>query len=98
MVTYPVAAEVFHVSSLGNETVKRRPPLSAMDFASFLQCDFPPRENLLAPWLPRGGLAMLYAPRGVGKTHVALGIAYAIASGGAVLKWQAKKPAKVSNH
>jgi len=30
---------------------------------------------------------MLYAPRGIGKTFVALGVAYAVASGGALFKW-----------
>lgn len=35
---------------------------------------------------------MIYAPRGVGKTHVALGIAYAVTSGGQFLGWQASKP------
>jgi putative DNA primase/helicase len=35
---------------------------------------------------------MLHAWRGVGKTHVALGIAYAVASGGTFLKWKAPRP------
>ena len=38
---------------------------------------------------------MIYAWRGVGKTHVALEIAYAVASGGNFLNWQAAKPAGV---
>jgi hypothetical protein len=32
---------------------------------------------------------MLYAWRGVGKTHVAIGVAYALASGGEFLRWRA---------
>lgn len=60
--------------------------------ADFLARDFPPRENILAPWLPSQGLAMIYAPRGVGKTHVSLGIAYAVASGDTFLRWQAERP------
>ena len=35
---------------------------------------------------------MIYAPRGIGKTHVALGVAHAVASGGAFLRWHAVKP------
>jgi hypothetical protein len=35
---------------------------------------------VLDPIIPEKGLAMLYAPRGIGKTHVALGIVYAAAS------------------
>lgn len=38
---------------------------------------------------------MLHAKRGVGKTHVALGIAYAVASGGNFLKWHAPAPRNV---
>ena len=54
-------------------------PLTVVDIADFLACEFPPRANLLAPWLPRQGLAMIHARRGVGKTHIALGIASAVA-------------------
>jgi putative DNA primase/helicase len=38
---------------------------------------------------------MLYAPRGIGKTHVALGVAYAVASGGAFLRWRAPEARRV---
>ena len=47
------------------------------------------REMLLAPWLPAQGLTMLFSKRGVGKTHVALGIAHAVATGGRFLNWSA---------
>jgi putative DNA primase/helicase len=60
-----------------------------------LERDFPPREMMLAPIIPMKGLAMLYGPRGLGKTYVAMGIAYAVASGGAFLKWQAPKARRV---
>lgn len=56
---------------------------------------FKPREKILAPWLLTQSLNMLYAWRGVGKTHVALGIAYAIATGGAFLCWSAANKKKV---
>ena len=58
------------------------PRLTVIDVTAFLALVIPPREMLLAPVLPAQGLAMLYAQRGIGKTHVALGIAYAVASGG----------------
>lgn len=61
----------------------------------FLAREFPPREMLLAPWLPRQGLAMIYAGRGTGKTHLALAASYAIASGGELLGWKAPSPARV---
>ena len=56
------------------------PRLRAIGLSDFLMMEFPPRRMLLAPWLPMGGLAMLFAPRGVGKTHVALEVAYTVAT------------------
>lgn len=47
---------------------------------------------LLDPILPEKGLAMLYAARGTGKTHVALGIGFAVATGTKFLNWSAPKP------
>ena len=55
----------------------------------------PKREMVLGPILPTQGLGLLYAKRGVGKTHVALGIGYAVASGGTFFKWTAPMPRKV---
>ena len=60
-----------------------------------LAMDVPVREHALAPVLPLPGLAMLYALRGMGKTFVALCMAYAMASGGPALKWRAEKPRRV---
>jgi len=61
----------------------------------FLSRDLPPRKMLLAPWLPRQGLAMVHAYRGIGKTHLALAVAYAVATGGSFLGWRAPGPAGV---
>lgn len=61
----------------------------------FLEMQIPPRELLLAPWLPEKGLAMICAPRGIGKTFVALNVAYAVAGGGSFLKWRAPAPRRV---
>ena len=71
------------------------PPLKPVVLEDFMATKFPPRELILSPWLPEKGLAMLYANRGVGKTWVGLNIAWAIATGGSFLKWQATKPRKV---
>ncbi|HWG11130.1 MAG TPA: AAA family ATPase [Rhodanobacteraceae bacterium] len=57
--------------------------------------ELPPREMLLAPWLTSQSLTMIHAWRGTGKTHVALGIAYALASGGTFLNWTAEAPVPV---
>ena len=37
---------------------------------------------------------MIYGPRGLGKTQVALGIAWAVAAGGGFLNWQATSGAR----
>jgi len=50
--------------------------------------DLPPRELLLDPLISTQTLALLYGPRGLGKTFVALGIAWAAASGGSFLGWR----------
>jgi putative DNA primase/helicase len=67
-------------------------PLTA---AEFLALDLPPRELILDPWLPRQGLAMIHSARGIGKTHLALSIAYAVATGGGLLGWSAPTPRRV---
>jgi len=55
----------------------------------------PPRRSLLDPWLPAKGAAMIYAPRGLGKTYLALSIAHIVASGGTLLGWLAPTPRRV---
>ena len=67
----------------------------ALDIVSLLALDFPPMEALLSPWLCKQHLSMVHAWRGVGKTHFALGVAYAVAGGGSFLKWKADKPRTV---
>lgn len=69
--------------------------LKALSLPEFLAADFPPRTMLMAPWLPEGGIAMIYASRGVGKTFLALAVAYAIACGGSALGWKAPEPQRV---
>ena len=46
---------------------------------------------ILDPIIPEKGLAMLYASRGTGKTHLALGIAYGAATGTDFLRWKAPR-------
>jgi hypothetical protein len=70
-------------------------PLLALAAEDLLQREIEPREMLLDPILPEQGLVMLYAYRGIGKTFFGLGIAAAVASGGAFLRWSAPRPRKV---
>jgi uncharacterized protein YerC len=69
--------------------------LRPLDLKQFLQLSVKSREMILGPILPEKGLAMLYAGRGTGKTLVALGIAFAVASGTKFLKWTAPKARRV---
>ena len=61
----------------------------------FLSANLPPRKTILAPWLPAKGLAMVYGPRGIGKTLFVLSVAHAIATGGSFLRWQSERSRKV---
>src|SRR5437764_1910702 len=57
--------------------------------------DLPAHQPILDPILATKSLALLYGPRGLGKTFVAMGIAWAAASGTSVLGWQAPRPYRV---
>ena len=69
--------------------------LRVLDGEELLRTVFPARSLMLAPWLPEKGLAMVHAPRGVGKTWIALSIAHAVACGGEFLCWQAPTARRV---
>jgi hypothetical protein len=66
-----------------------------VNISELLQHEFPAREYILSPAFTLGSLNMIYAWRGIGKTHVALGIAYAAACGGRFLNWTAARPFRV---
>lgn len=95
VIEFRQGAEIPPKAADGGERRVVREPLRIVDIHSFLAMDIPPREMLFEPWLPSQGLAMLYGKRGLGKTYLALGIAYAVASGGALLSWRAPKARKV---
>ena len=83
-------------NNLSNDSVTPNlAQIVALDIDELLVHDFPPMEELLSPWLCKQHLSMVHAWRGVGKTHFALGIAYAVAGGGQFLKWKADKPRRV---
>lgn len=68
---------------------------STVTLASLMRETLPRRELILSPIIPKRGLAMLFAGRGTGKTHVALGMAWSVATGGKFLRWHAKEPRRV---
>jgi len=69
--------------------------LNAIDLHEFIETELPTRDPILSPWLLNQSLVMIHSWRGTGKTHVALGIAYAVASGGSFLGWEVDEPKKV---
>lgn len=70
--------------------------LRIVNVADLLKMDLPERGYVLYPVIPEQGLAMLYAPRGLGKTWAALSIAYAVASGQVAFgEWTAPEPRRV---
>ena len=53
------------------------------------------RACLLSPWLSAPGLYLTHGYPNTGKTHLALGISCAVASGSKFLKWSAGTPGRV---
>jgi putative DNA primase/helicase len=75
--------------------VQATAPLQAFGINDFLNIDIPAREMLLSPILPERSLAMLYAPRGVGKSWLGLSIGLAVAAGQPLLRWSAPRQRNV---
>ena len=71
------------------------PTFHPLGISDFLALEIPPREMLLGPIMPEKSLAMLYAPRGLGKSWLALSVAVAVATGGRLLRWEAPTPRRV---
>src|ERR1700730_9378264 len=69
--------------------------LKAFGINDFLNIDIPAREMMLSPILPERSLAMLYAPRGVGKSWLGLSIGLAVAAGESLLRWSAPRQRNV---
>ena len=71
--------------------------LKALSIRDLLSLEIRPREMILNPIIPEQGLVMIHAPRGIGKTHVSLMIAYTVATGSQMFsgKWESTKPNKV---
>jgi putative DNA primase/helicase len=69
--------------------------LSILTAAQLVAADLPPRAALLPPWLASDTAALVYGPPGIGKSFLALGVAWAVASGGSFLGWRSPRPRRV---
>ncbi|MBA2660084.1 MAG: AAA family ATPase [Nitrosospira sp.] len=72
-----------------------KPSLRVIGLQDFIEMDLPARDTMMSPWLMTQSLNMIYGWRGVGKTHMSLGISYALACGSSCLNWKAGKPWRV---
>jgi hypothetical protein len=70
-------------------------PIRAYDVHELAEMKFKSRDLLLGPWLHTQDLCMVFAGRGIGKTHFALAISFAVATGGQFIRWQAPAARKV---
>lgn len=96
VIVIPGAAVAEHRPT--NGSARDEPALAglvALRLDEFLQKEIKDRGMVLDPIIPEQGLVLLYSWRGIGKTHVSLGIAYAVAAGAKFLKWKAPKPRRV---
>ena len=66
---------------------------SVIPMEDFVKMAIPPRPLLLDPWLRPGTLALISAPRGIGKTWLCLSIFLSIARGASLGKWKAENAA-----
>ncbi len=69
--------------------------IRAVSIEALLKMNIDPPEIFLGPFITKASLGMIYAPRGLGKTFFALGIALAVSSGSEFLKFYSPKPCKV---
>ena len=71
------------------------PPPDAISASSLLSTEVPEQSAVLAPHFHEGTLCLLYGPRGLGKTFLAMSIAWAAASGTSILSWTASRTHRV---
>ena len=86
-----LGATVVKITRVHNSAVLPR----AMMLGEFLDLKLPPRVTMLAPIFAEKSINMIFAPRGIGKTYLALSIAYAMGTGGSLLRWQADRARRI---
>ena len=92
------ALEMMAVDNDPDDTIHQIPNHSravCINIGDFLRKELPAREVMLSPWLTMQSLFMIYAWRGIGKSWLALTLAYAVACGGVFLGWKAPQKRRV---
>ena len=85
-----------HLGDWDNGTARPVPLSLRVDtLEDFVGLDLPARKHVISPIIPRKGLAMICAQRGVGKTLCTNGMGLAAARGASFLRWRAEKPSKI---
>ncbi|MDR4495115.1 MAG: AAA family ATPase [Nitrospirales bacterium] len=67
---------------------------AVLEYRDLLTLQLPERK-MLYPFLPEGGIAMAFGPRGVGKTFFNLTLAASLSTGAPFLRWDAPTPTGV---
>lgn len=93
--TAPKVIELIEAANYEKAGLLMEPQIKIVGLGEFLSMKIAPREEILSPIIMTQGLSMIHAYRGIGKTHVGLGISYAVVSAGAFLKWAAPTPRRV---
>lgn len=80
---------------VSQQILSEKPPLKVIGLHEFMATELPVREPILTPTILTQSLNMIHGWRGLGKTHMSLGIFYAVGTGSTFLNWKADKARKV---
>jgi putative DNA primase/helicase len=68
---------------------------AACSAGGLAQLKIPPRDPILGSWFKEGDLGFIFAPRGLGKTWLAMLLARRCSEGGQVADWKVHNPRRV---
>lgn len=68
---------------------------SIIPIGEMRKMEIPPREPIMGKWFLQGDLGFIFAPRGVGKTWLAMALATSIAEGRGLWTWEVNQPRRV---
>lgn len=82
------------VASAGEDWV-RHFSAGVVSASELHRMELPHHQVLLDRWFAEGDLGLIFAARGVGKTHLGIGIARAMAEGSSIGPWRAHRAVPV---